>query len=87
MDSNTWEPKKRRNPEDESAVGRLAALLARYRSLTDMRLTRALPKCFSCATKESRWRGANDSTQGHVRSPDLNRNEHDQLVGLRSKTC
>src|SRR5438270_12783341 len=43
MDSNTWEPKKRRNPEYESAVGRLAALLARYRSLTDMRLTRALP--------------------------------------------
>src|SRR5437588_3960322 len=30
----------------------------------------ASPKCFSCSTKESRWRGANDSTRGRVRSPD-----------------
>jgi hypothetical protein len=30
-------------PEGESAVGRLAALLARYGSLADMCLTRALP--------------------------------------------
>jgi len=24
----------------------------------------ASPKCFSCSIKESRWRGANDSTRG-----------------------
>jgi len=30
----------------------------------------ASPKCFSCSTEESCWRGANDSTRGRVRSPE-----------------
>src|SRR5207237_9297543 len=30
----------------------------------------ASPKSLSSSTKESRWRGANDSTRGRVRSPE-----------------
>src|SRR5882724_13355122 len=46
----------------------------------------ASPKWFSCPNQECRWRGANDSTRGRVRSPDLNRNAHDLLADSRSKT-
>ena len=36
-------------------------------------------------TRETFRRGTEMGTRGRVRSPDLNRNEHEELVRLRSK--
>src|SRR5207248_863843 len=38
-----------------------------------VRLGLSAPRRNPFSTKESRWRGANDSTRGRVRSPNLNR--------------
>jgi len=57
--------------------GSARALACRFRRLAEMVLL---------SNQECRWRGANDSTRGRVRSPDLNRNAHDLLADSRSKT-
>ena len=57
--------------------GSARALACRFRRLAEMVLL---------SNQECRWRGANDSTRGRVRSPDLNRNAYDLLADSRSKT-
>src|SRR5437660_12445919 len=47
--------------------GSARALACRFRRFAEMVLL---------SNQECRWRGANDSTRGRVRSPDLNRNAH-----------
>ena len=60
-----------------SFPGSARALACRFRRLAEMVLL---------SNQECRWRGANDSTRGRVRSPDLNRNAYDLLADSRSKT-
>ena len=60
-----------------SFPGSTRALACRFRRLAEMVLL---------SNQECRWRGANDSTRGRVRSPDLNRNAYDLLADSRSKT-
>src|SRR2546430_14055909 len=57
--------------------GSARALACRFRRPAEMVLL---------SNQECCWRGANDSTRGRVRSPDLNRTPPDLLADSRSKT-